>query len=176
MKKLNASFESVWSTSLEPKARALGAIDGDLDRVRAAAKSLMITAGWTNNTGDCSFVNEGDLSNCLSATVQLVENTTKSVVAQRRVVTAKAGFGPTKAQVVAGSARALVSASAPTVELTSTQVAASNFAPAMARVGDRCPRCSGSMEPVGLVNERAGLYCPRDRVVLPLPADQSVRD
>lgn len=176
MSKLNATFESVWK-ELEPKARALGAIDGDIDRVAIAARNLMITAGWASRDGTCDFVSDTDRATCLKATSEVVENTTKLVVAQRRVVHARPGFGVTKAQVLAGGARATISAQvASTVELTSTQIAANAFAPGFAKVGDRCPRCSGSMEPVGLVNERAGLYCPRDRVVLPLSADQSVRD
>lgn len=177
MNKLSASFESVWKENLEPKARALGAHDADLDRARTAAKNMMIAAGWATVDGKCEFISENDLKNCLETTTPVVEKATQTAMADRRVVTAQTGFVPTKAQVVAGAAKALVSAGAEPVELTSAQVTtASNSLAGLAAVGDRCPRCSGSMDPVGLVNDRAGLYCPRDRVVLPLPANQTVRD
>ncbi len=163
---IKTTFETIWEKSLETVARQNGAVDGDLHRVRTAAKNLLVAAGWAQPSGDCSFVSDADLQACVSAAVPAVTRAAKQAESERRLAPPTPGLSPTKRQIMAG---------AETVELTSAQLTASAFSPQMAQVGDRCPRCSGSMEPVGLVNERAGLYCVRDRVVLPLASEQAVR-
>jgi hypothetical protein len=175
---IKTSFEQLWAGELEAKARAAGAIDGDIPRIRSAAKNLLISAGWAETTGECHFLSDGDKGACLTAAAETIERTTGQLVSERNLVraTTQPGFSPTKTQVLAGSAQAAVSAGVETMVLESVQqVSAGSFTPACAKLGDRCPRCSGSMETVGLVNDKASIYCTRDRVVLPLSSDYSMR-
>lgn len=152
-------FESVWKNVLVPKASALGAVDGDLDKLRSKVKNYLASAGWVLPSGEMSFVSKTDKASCLSAAADQIARVVPTLVESRRV---------TRMQVTAATV------SANFVSDPAAHVSASAL-PGMASMGDRCPRCSGSMEPVGLVNDRVGLYCTRDRVVLPLPEGTQLR-
>lgn len=175
------SFESLWSRHLEPKAKAHGVRDGDVSKVRTAVKNLLVTAGWADQNGATSFGSIKDFNACLSAATQTIDRVAPPLAAERKLTTVRAGFTPTKSQMLAGSAVALPAATGEWTPVTlesvpEVQVAAVTFSPLLAKLGDKCPRCSGSMQPVALVNDRAALYCNRDRVVLPLPPEQTMRD
>jgi hypothetical protein len=177
MAKITGTFDKLWNQGMADDARRLGVVDGDLSRVRSKVKNLLIDAGWAKADGAVEFVTEQDAANALQAAHKVLTSAAASFSAQRKVVKASVGHSPTRAQVLSGSTiSSAVSNDPVTVNLTSANtVDAGSFNPEMGKVGDRCPRCHGSMEPVGLVNDRAGLYCPRDRVVSPLPAGTQVR-
>jgi hypothetical protein len=167
MAKITGTFDNFWS-SIEAKARELGAVDGDLPQIRIAVKNVLVTAGWADVSGIVNFLSETDKASALSAATAEVQRLSPALT-QARKLTFTAGFQPTK-----GSLSASASAS-PVLEMSNVESVSSSFSPQMAKVGDACPRCSGSMQPVGLVNDRSALYCPKDRVVMPLPTGVSLR-
>lgn len=171
MAKISGTFDQLWTSDMESKAKALGVIDGDLHRVRASVKNLLVTAGWAANDGSLSFTSETDRSNAITASMQVLTSTAQRTAAERRVTVAPRGSTPTKASILQASAAAPPQSASFS---SASPVRVASF-PALAKVGDRCPRCNGNMDPVGLVNDRGALYCPRDRVVLPLSPDVSVR-
>lgn len=169
MAKIVGTFENFW-LPLEAKAKAVGVKDGDLTAVRASVKNLLVTAGWSDSAGNTSFLSASDQASCLAAAEAEVSRVAPTVAASRKLVVSS-GFHPTKASVSAG-----ISPPMTLTEMSSVPtVSASNFRPEMGKAGDRCPRCSATMEPVGLVNDRAALYCAKDRVVTPLPSGTSLR-
>lgn len=172
------TFAALWD-KLEPKAKAAGVLDGDLGEVRSSVKNVLISGGWTDAHGVVTFLSDRDQVTALTAAVETIKNVAPVLADQRQAVRASVGFTPTKAQVLSGSATSPVTAAPTPVALSSIQNPAaaptSAFAPVMAKIGDKCPRCSGAMEPVALANDRAGIICMRDRVVLPLPPDFSVQ-
>jgi hypothetical protein len=171
MAKITGNFDNLWTSDLEAKAKGLGVIDGDLPRVRAAVKNALVSADWAANDGSLTFLSENDRNNAVKAALDVLTTVSQRASADRRVTVKPTGSSPTKSQVLLAS-----TAGAPTTAFASvTPVRNGAFTPDVAKAGDKCPRCSGSMEPVGLVNDRAGLYCSRDRVVLPLSAASSVR-
>ena len=171
MSKITGTFEDMWRQGMEEDARKLGVRDGDLPKVRAKVKNLFISAGWGKADGSLEFVSQLDAANALQAAKKELSAVAERVAQQSKVVQAAAGTTPTKSQVL--------SASSDTPKLatlhSSHTLEAGAFAPKMGSVGDRCPRCHGSMEPVGLANGKAAIYCIRDRVVTPLPQDTQVR-
>ncbi len=170
MAKIIGSFDQLWTSDLEAKAKALGALDGDLPRVRATVKNALISADWASNDGSLRFSSDNDQNNALKAAVEAMTSASQRAAAERKVTVKHAGVAPTRSQVL------LASASAPPTTFSSVSpVRTGAFSPESAKAGDKCPRCNSMMEPVGLVNERAALYCSRDRVVLPLSAESSVR-
>lgn len=172
MAKITGSFDNLWTSELEAKAKGLGVIDGDLPRIRASVKNALISADWVTNDGTVTFSSENDKSNALKAAVEVLTISSQRTTAERRVVVRpQAGMSPTKSQVLLASS----ASAAPTGFSSVSPVRNGAFSPEMAKAGDKCPRCNSTMEPVGLVNERAALYCSRDRVVEPLSADSSVR-
>ena len=171
MAKISGSFDNLWTSELEAKAKAFGVIDGDLSRIRATVKNALISADWALNDGSLLFSSENDKANAVKAAVEVLSAASQRQVAERRVtVRPTVGSSPTKAQVLQAS----TGVDSMSFSSVST-VKSGSFSPDMAKAGDKCPRCSGAMDPVGLVNDRAALYCPRDRVVLPLPPASSVR-
>lgn len=150
------TFENLWTNILSAKAASAGVSDGDLDEVRSSVKSALVSAGWVESSGACSFLSNTDKGNCLTAAAEQIQRVAPNLVNNRKV---------TRMQVM--------SASATTDFAPNNAVSAS--LPGMAKVGDRCSKCSGTMDVVGLVNDRAGLYCSRDRVVLPLPSGTSLK-
>lgn len=177
MSKIKTTFDDLWKKGLENDARSLGVIDGDLPKVRSKVKNVLIRAGWATAAGDVDFVTDMDAANALQAARKELNRVSERLVAERKVVRASKtpGMAPTKAQVLNASAESLTPGPQQ-VHLESTQHAVeASFLPKMAQVGDRCPRCHGSMTPVGLANSRGGLYCTKDRVVVPLSADTQVR-
>ncbi len=167
-------FNHLWQTILEPKAKDMGLIDGDMPKVRSAVKNMMVSAGWSDVEGKVDFISAEDLNAGMEASLDIIKVIGPTLVASRRV-THRHGFTPTKTQIVDTTVSPVVQASVEPVELTSTQSVTAAFHPEMGKVGDRCPKCSGSMEPVALVNERGAIMCQRDRVVTPLPIGYSVR-
>lgn len=165
MTKITGTFDNFW-TSIEAKAKELGVVDGDLPQVRTAVKNVLVTAGWADISGAVNFLSDKDKAAAVSAATAEVQRLSPTI-AQSRKLTFNSGFQPTKNSLSANTTTSL--------EMSNVQSVSSNFAPQMAKVGDACPRCSGSMQPVGLVNERSALYCPKDRVVMPLPAGVSLR-
>ncbi len=166
--KKTSTFESFWAQNLEPKAKAHGVVDGDLSRIRGAVKNLLISAGWATVEGAMTLSSDKDAANCLTAAAASVDATAPFVAAERKVVRVSAGSTPTK-----GMLRA--SADGDSVVDFASQTTVNPEFPVLASVGDACPRCKGSMEPVALANNKAAVYCNRDRVVLPLPANLEVR-
>ena len=172
MSKINTTFDSLWKQGLEGDAKNLGVIDGDLPQVRNRVKNLFVSAGWTKPDGTTEFVSNQDCANALQAARTELNKVAPLVAAQRKVAAIRAstaGATPTKSGVLSAS----VAGSAPatqqvTLQSTGAEVAAASFAPNMGKVGDKCPRCYGHMEPVKLANNRAAIYCTRDRVVTPL--------
>lgn len=182
MAKITGTFDKLWNQGMADDARKLGVIDGDLLTVRSRVKALFVSAGWAQPDGTVEFVTEQDAANALQAAREVVEKTSTRLAAERKVVRAhpvSAGTTPTKMQVLSGNARPIdhinEAGSSSAVLHSTGAVATASFNPKMGQVGDRCPRCHGSMEPVGLVNERGALYCSRDRVVQPLPDGTQVR-
>lgn len=163
MTKISGTFEQLWQ-DLEVSAKTAGIIDGDLDIVRSSVKNLLVTAGWADPSGVVSFVSTSDQATCVEAAKTELARLAPTLSTQRKLVTAELSSHQNKMQVLSAGAA---------TDFTGTGVSAS--APTMAKAGDRCPRCSGAMEPVGLVNDRAALYCDKDRVVLPLPFGTSLR-
>jgi hypothetical protein len=172
MAKTTSSFDHLWTSELEAKAKSLGVIDGDLPRIRATVKNTLISADWAANDGTVTFSSEEDRNNAIKAAVDVLTIASQRTAAERRVVVKPTvGSAPTKSQVLLASA----GGDALTAFSSVSTVRTGAFAPEMAKAGDKCPRCNSSMEPIGLVNDRAALYCSRDRVVLPLSASSSVR-
>jgi len=172
MAKITGSFDNLWTSELEAKAKSLGVIDGDLSHIRASVKNALISADWVEKDGTLSFSSENDRTNALKAAVDVLTVNSQRAAAERKVVVRPtAGTSPTKSQVLLASA----TSASPTAFSSVSPVRTGAFAPEMAKPGDKCPRCNSTMEPVGLVNERAALYCSRDRVVEPLSAASSVR-
>jgi len=166
---IKLSFSDLWATHLEAKALAAGAVDGDFQSIRVAARNVLVSAGWDDGQGALNFVSNTDLASCIKAAVEAVE--TSAHLASHHRLAARAqpvvGASATKAQVLSAYSMA---------EFTSAQKApVASFSPLMAKPGDRCPRCSGSMEPVILVNDKPAVYCTKDRVVLPLSIDAQNR-
>lgn len=161
------TFDAIWQ-QMEPNARELGIRDGDLPRIRSKVKSLFISAGWANKEGVVEFMNDLDAATALQAARKELERTARLVASEEAAskLVARAGSTPTKAQVLSASS---------SVSLHSTGVSSGSFSPRMGSVGDRCPRCHGSMEPVGLANGKTAIYCTKDRVVLPLSPEDSAR-
>lgn len=164
MAKISSTFESFWQ-SLEVKAKELGVGDGDLPQLRSGVKNVLVAAGWSNTSGKLEFLSASDQSACEAAAMAEMQRVAPAM-AQSRKLTFTSGFNPTKHNL---------SASTTTTEMASVSPVTSAFSPMMAKVGDTCPRCSGSMQAVGLVNERSALYCPKDRVVMPLPSGVTLR-
>jgi len=165
MAKITGTFDNFWS-SIEAKAKELGVVDGDLPQVRTAVKNVLVTAGWADVSGIVNFLSDNDKAAALSAATAEVQRLSPAI-SQSRKLTLTAGFQPTKNSLSANTTT--------TLEMSNVESVSSSFAPQMAKVGDACPRCSGSMQPVGLVNDRSALYCPKDRVVMPLPTGVSLR-
>jgi hypothetical protein len=165
MAKITGTFDNFWS-SIEAKARELGAVDGDLPQIRSAVKNVMVTAGWADVSGSVNFLSKSDKASALSAATAEVQRLSPAITHARKL-TFTAGFQPTKGSLSASAS--------PVLEMSNVESVSSSFSPQMAKVGDACPRCSGSMQPVGLVNDRSALYCPKDRVVMPLPTGVSLR-
>lgn len=166
MAKITGTFDSFWQ-SLEGTAKDLGVTDGDLPQLRTSVKSVLVAAGWADPSGKTEFLSASDEKACRAAAETEVSRLAPAL-AQARQLVFTSGFHPTK--------NSLSAASAPVVtEMTSAQTVTSSFQPQMAKVGDSCPRCSGPMQAVGLVNDRSALYCPKDRVVEPLPVGVSSR-
>jgi hypothetical protein len=165
MAKITGTFDNFWS-SIEAKAKELGVVDGDLPQVRTAVKNVLVTAGWADVTGIVNFLSDNDKAAALSAATAEVQRLSPAI-SQSRKLTLTAGFQPTKNSLSANTTT--------TLEMSNVESVSSSFTPQMAKVGDACPRCSGSMQPVGLVNDRSALYCPKDRVVMPLPTGVSLR-
>lgn len=178
MAKITGTFNKLWKQGMEDDARRLGVIDGDLAAVRAKVKNTLVSGGWANAEGNVEFVTEQDAANALQAAQKTLIAASERLAKERKVVRTSSGVTPTKASVLSASTVHVDPSEKRVVNLTSagnTHVDASAFSPKMGEVGDRCPRCRGSMDPVGLVNDRAGLYCTRDRVVVPLPTGTQVR-
>lgn len=165
MAKITGTFDNFWS-SIEAKAKELGVVDGDLPQVRTAVKNVLVTAGWADVSGIVNFLSDNDKAAALSAATAEVQRLSPAI-SQSRKLTLTAGFQPTKNSLSANTTT--------TLEMSNVESVSSSFTPQMAKVGDACPRCSGSMQPVGLVNDRSALYCPKDRVVMPLPTGVSLR-
>lgn len=164
MAKISSSYEDFWQV-LEAKAKELGLTDGDLPHVFTAVKNVVVSAGWADQTGAMSFLSESDKEACVQASFAEIERIAPKLEHERKL-TFKSGFSPTKSNLKPGTT---------TAQISSTGTLSSSSLVAMGKPGDRCPRCSGSMQPVGLVNDKAALYCPKDRVVLPLAGDASIR-
>jgi len=176
MAKITGTFDKLWNRGMADDARRLGVVDGDLASIRSKVKNRLIDAGWAKADGTVEFVTEQDAANALKAAQDTLVAAASKVTTERKVVRASVGTSPTRSQVLSGSARPIGSQpNVATLMSANTTVDAGSFNPEMGKVGDRCPRCHGSMAPVGLVNDSAGLYCPRDRVVQPLPAGTQVR-
>jgi len=178
MAKIIGTFDNLWNKGMASDARSLGVRDGDLHTVRSKVKNLLVGSGWATPDGKVEFVTEQDAANALLAARNVIEEASATLSASAKIVVASAGTSPTKQQVLSGSAKAtVVSSGTEQVTLTSTnsEVVNAAFHPKMAQAGDRCPRCHGAMEPVSLANERGGIYCRQDRVVLPLPTGTQVR-
>ena len=163
MAKISGTFENFWQ-DLERKAKDQGVGDGDLSQVRRAVKNVLIAAGWADAAGNVEFLSEADKTACKAAADAEVARVVPAM-AQARTLNFTAGFHPTKNALQASTA----------TEMTAVSPVSAAFNPVLAKVGDKCPRCEGSMQAVGLVNERAALYCPKDRVVMPLPSGVSLR-
>jgi len=161
------SFDPYWNERLVPTAMKLGAIDGDLPRIRTAVKNTLITSGWANVHEMVEVTSLNDYNACLKAALDTVARVTPNLVASRTVVKKTAGMAPTKAALSA-------SAQPQSVVLQSTQHIAASF-PTTAHAGQTCPRCNSIMSAVTLANDQGAVYCRRDRVVLPLPSDHAVR-
>jgi hypothetical protein len=164
---IKTTFEDLWKAGLEGDAKAFGVIDGDLLQIRNKVKNLFVSAGWTKPDGTTVFVSDMDCANALQAARTELNKSAPLVAATRKASTLQASSAsatPTKSSVLSAS-----HASSQPVALHSTgSELAAAFAPQLGRVGDRCPRCQGRMEPVKLVNAKAANYCTRDRVVVPL--------
>jgi hypothetical protein len=165
MANITGTFDNFWS-SIEAKAKELGVVDGDLPQVRTAVKNVLVTAGWADVSGGVNFLSDNDKAAALSAATTEIQRLSPTI-SQSRKLTFTAGFQPTKNRLSANTTT--------TLEMSNVESVSSSFTPHMAKVGDACPRCSGSMQPVGLVNDRSALYCPKDRVVMPLPTGVSLR-
>lgn len=164
--KISSNFESFWQ-SLEPKAKGTGMSDGDLAHARSSVKNVLVAAGWSDSSGRIEFLSSADQAACENAALAEVQRIAPSLVQSRKLVFTD-GFHPTR-----HSLSAQTQPQAALAEMT--PVVSSNFHPTLAKVGDNCPRCSGAMQAVGLVNDRSALYCPKDRVVMPLPSGVSLR-
>lgn len=169
MSKITGTFDNFWQP-IEAKAKALGVSDGDLPHVRSSVKNVLIASGWADPAGAVNFLSDTDKGACLAAAEAEVARLAPAMN-QSRKLTFSAGFQPTKHNLSAST----TTAPGAFTEMANVQTVSSNFSPTMAKVGDACPRCSGAMQPVGLVNDRAALYCPKDRVVQPLPSGVSLR-
>jgi hypothetical protein len=153
---LKSSVEKVYQT-IETEAKGNGVRDGDMDAVYRVVKATLVDAGWATSGGEVSFVSAEDAQNAMGAVRDAVLTLSKGL-ANRKVVL-QPGSQPTKNHVSSASAVSFQSV---------PQAVAGGFHATMAKVGDTCPKCNGSMQQVLLVNERSGLYCSKDRVVLPL--------
>jgi len=173
--KITGTFDEIWNQGMEANAKALGVRDGDLPKVRAKVKNLFISAGWASPEGDVEFVSQLDAANALQAARKELSRVAERVAHEGKVVRATAGTTPTKSQVLSASAGSDPTGPTTATIHTSHTIEAGAFAPKMGKVGDRCPRCMGSMEPVGLANGKGAIYCTRDRVVVPLSQDTQVR-
>lgn len=162
----NTTMEEFW-TGVEGRARALGAQDSDVAQLRSKTKNLLVSAEWSDTSGNISFSSDNDEKNAISAAVALIEDETGALIAKRqrsnRVI--RAGYAPTSSAITAG--------------VSQTELTASTFRPAaetahMAELpgpvtmDSRCPRCNSAMQATGLVNNGTALYCSKDRIVLPL--------
>jgi hypothetical protein len=169
MFKITGTFDSFWQ-SIEADVKDLGISDGDLAHARSSVKSVLVAAGWADPSGSVNFLSESDKASCKAAAEAEVARLAP-VMNQSRKLSFSAGFQPTKNSLTAST----TTAAGAFTEMANVQTVSSNFSPALAKLGDACPRCSGTMQPVGLVNDRAALYCPKDRVVQPLPLGVSLR-
>ena len=173
MSKISGTFEELWQSGMEANAKDLGVLDGDLATVRSKVKNLLIRAGWAQSDGSVGFVSDLDHANALQACRKELNAAADKLVSERKVVRASAvpGSTPTKEQVLSASSNVPQEATL----YPSAIVDASSALPKIGHIGDRCPRCSASMQPVGLANNKAALYCTQDRVVVPLASDITVR-
>lgn len=150
------SFEDIWGTTLVAKAKSAGVRDGDLDQVRSSVKNMLVSSGWVTADGKTNFLSSVDANAALSAATSHLEKVAEPLVQASKV---------TRAQVIQASMM---------TDFHSAGTSVVAGLPGVATVGDRCTKCSGAMDVVSLVNDRVGLYCTRDRVVLPLPAGTEI--
>jgi hypothetical protein len=171
--KITGTFEGIWKDGLEGDAQKAGVRDGDLHRVRARLKALFIRAGWATPEGNVDFVSEEDAANALIAARRELDTVASKVAHEGRVTRSVAGSSPTKSQVLSAAMRSEQQMA--TLHSSPQNEVSGSFAPRMGQTGDHCPRCSSAMEPVRLANQRAALYCTRDRVVIPMSPDTQIR-
>lgn len=154
------TYDDVWM-GLEKAAKAEGANDKDLETMRSKVKSFLVDCDWVTPDGEVTVVSVRDKAAMIKAASDQVQRLLPAVVGTRLAasIQANVGFAPTKGQVVAGST---------TFSSLLREASSNNNLPMLASVGDRCPKCSSSMKVVRLVNDKAGLFCTSDRVVLPL--------
>lgn len=119
---------------------------------RAAARVLAMDVGWCDAAGNTSFISAADEAECIARIAEVAADKTRH------------------AQV----SRASLSAKAMAPEDKPVAISASSAVPMLAKIGDRCSACGGPTIPVGLANDRLGLYCTNDRVVHPLPPGHSM--
>jgi hypothetical protein len=149
----------LWA-AVEPRARELGAQDSDVSELRSKVRNLVIAAGWGDIAGNLAFVSDSDQKNCISAAMTLVDDETVPLVAKRVRSNRKIRVGYA-ASPTGGSAAISASTFAP----VGAQTAA---LPDPVTPDTRCPRCASAMSTVGLANDGVGIYCSKDRIVLPL--------
>ncbi len=156
---MNNTFSNLWDDGLADAARAAGVRDGDLNKIRAKVKATLVSATWADNEGKLCFANDADMAACLQ-TARAVVDSESPKYAHSHLKASLQGQHPNK-----------TSLSAFLNPVTPDTMISAGFSPVMAKPGDRCPNCSGNMLAVELVNQKPGLFCPADRVCLPLSTD-----
>lgn len=161
--KQKTTWSAFWG-SIEDTARKSGAVDVDLVALANSTRNLLISAGWCGVDNTVVFSSENDRANAVAAATDHVKDQTPIVVGgrirQNRVIRAGYELSPSQAKDHA----TLSASNFMPVENT----AAVSPLPGLADTGSKCPRCEGSMVVVGLVNDKAAVYCLKDRIALPL--------
>lgn len=150
------TFSDLWNNGLADVAREEGVRDGDLPKVRASVKAALIRATWCARDGSLEFANDKDQANCLRHARKVVEKEAPKY-AHSHLAASMVGQSPTRRSL-----------SAFLNPVTPDTMLSAGFSPRMAEVGDSCPNCGGQMRAVELANSKPGLFCPHDRVCLPL--------
>lgn len=160
------TMESFWA-GIEGRARELGAQDSDVAQLRSKTKNLLISADWSDTSGNVTFSSDNDEKNAISAAVNLIEEETGTIIAKRvrnnREI--RMGYSPSSSAITAGANPAELQASTFRPAAESAQMSA---LPGPVTMDTRCTRCGGAMQATVLVNNGTGLYCSKDRIVLPL--------
>lgn len=150
----SCSIEDFWTANFEGRAREHRLPQPATDALRAAVKGTLIDAGWASPDGTLTFSSKADATAAYRASLRRFQPLAERLAREAQV------------RFTGAPMRASVSASA---EVPFTPVSGAAFHPGVPSVHDKCPRCSSAMEPVRLVNDRVGIFCSKDRVVLPLP-------